>query len=165
MLDKSKLRSGYSTFIDSLAISKMLTVTFKYKFSDNDCLSYLNTAIHFSNTYLYGYSYSKRKMKYLKGIIVLEHHASGMPHFHILLINDDAVSTDTFATRIQRAFSKVRYYGHNRRYRVFDSVGIDVRKAETDTGKLSWYLTKENMNGSFDNIGILSSDKISYNFT
>jgi len=166
-MNKVKLRESYIEFMNSLDVSKMITVTFKYKFSDKDCLSYLNTSLHFINGYLYGNSYRRRKNKFMKGVVVFERQSSGMPHFHILITKDDelTLSDDIVLKRIQKAFKAVKYYGHNnRRYDVFDSAGIDIRDAETDSGRLSRYLTKEGTHNNFDNISILSADKIVYNF-
>lgn len=165
-MNKAKLKQSYIEFMTSLQVTKMLTVTFKYNFSDKDCLNYLNTSLHFINGYLYGNSYRRHKNKFMQGIVVFERHKSGMPHFHILITKDDelVLSDSEVIRRIKKAFKAIKYYGHNRRYDVFDPVGVDMRDAETDTGKLAKYLTKEGYHDHFHNISFLTAEKVVYDF-
>lgn len=164
--DKVRLRDGYVKFMNSLDVIRMVTVTFRYKFSDKICLDKLNTGLHYVNSYLYGNSYKKHKVKFMEGVVVLERHLSGMPHYHILITRDTGLSrTDEDVVKlIQRGFSKVTHTSGNKVYKAFSDVGIDIRDAETDSGKLARYLTKEGYDTDFDNIGLLSDNRVTFDF-
>jgi len=165
--DKLKLKNSYIEFMNNLDVVRMITVTFKYKFSDKVCLDKLNHALYNCNRMLYRNSFTKHKINYMKGVVVLERHKSGAPHFHILVVNDTNLKrTDEVINAItHKAFAKVWHTGiGGKKYRPFSDEGIDVRAAETDSGNLSRYLTKEGYDYEYNNIGLLGKDNVTFDF-